>query len=228
MRVSTMIRSGVVGIAIAALAACADAPVAPTQARNTGLQPNAAFSASRGGRGGAGLGARAGRSDPRRYADAGTTLDSTTFSLTSNGGTYAFGENVLYVAKGALCDLSSPYGSAYFNDASSCVQPAAPIQVTAYWGKRDGHAYVEFSPELRFNPADDAPQAVLALFDRATAHSNIFQIFWRNESGVWIDEALTDPTLKSYRFGPDVIARRIKHFSGYNVSASFTDTSLMY
>ena len=224
MRVSMMIRGGLVGLAMAALGACADSPVMPSQARTSGFAPATSF--SRGGRRD-GRGDR--RADPHLYADGGTTLDSTTFTLTSQGGIYHFGENVLYVGSGALCDLSSPYGSVYFNDASSCVQPAAPVQVTAYWGTRRGHAYVEFSPELRFNPGDDAPKAILALFDRTETQNSAFQILWRDEAGVWVDEALTDPSLKAFELGPDVIARRIKHFSGYNVSASLSDTSyLMY
>ena len=222
MRVSMMIRGGMLGLTLVALAACVDSPVMPNQARTSGFAPSASF--TRGGRDGRGPR----RTDPRRYADHGTPLDSTTFTLTSQAGIYRFGTNALFVASGALCDISSPYGSAYFNDASSCVQPAAPIQVTVYWGLRHGQPYVEFSPELRFNPADDAPKAVLALSDKVETQNNAFQILWRNEAGVWVNEALTDPSLKAFELGPDMIARRIKHFSGYNVSASYSDLTTMY
>lgn len=229
MRVSMMIRSGLVGFAVAALAACSDTPVMPHAERSIDLQGPAYARADHGPR--AGHGPKA-TSDPltsvRRNGDRNAAIDSGTFTLTSQGGTFQLGLHTLIVPPGALCDLSSPYGTAYFDDASSCVKPAAPIQVKAVWSTRRGHAYVEFEPALRFDPAADAPPVILALHDKQSVDNGSFQILWLNEDGQWVDESLTDPTLRTFVFGRDVVARRIKHFSGYNVSASLDDAFMMY
>lgn len=219
MRVSTLIRNGAVGLAAVALAACSDTPVMPHQARTTTFEQAPAFSRGKGPATPPGPQAKA-------LADPHSQLDSTTFTLTSAGGMFKLGLHVLYVPSGALCDASSPYGSQYFNDAASCVQPAAPVQVQAVWSTRHGHAYVEFEPALRFNPAPDAPAAILALHDKESVAHGAFQILWRNEDGQWVDESVNDPTLKAFTFGRDVLARRIKHFSGYNVSASLSEDLL--
>lgn len=222
MRVSTLIRGSLVGLAVAALAACSDSPAAPNQARTIAIQAPAYLKADRGPK------PRAGASDNAKvFADRNAAFDSTSFDLSPMGGVFKFGSHVLYVAPGALCDLSSPYGVQYFNDAASCAPATQSVKVTAVWATRRGHAYIEFEPALRFNPAPDAPPAILALFDKVAITSGD-AILWRDPNTGWIDESLTDPTLATQYEGTNVAWRRIKHFSGYNVSASLDDAFMMY
>jgi hypothetical protein len=189
------------GLGLLALAACDAPPLAPR------------FEAD------APLAARAHAPKPRpagRHRDTAFTVFVINPKKTS---TYRIDRmHELVVRAHGVCDLDSPYGPTYWD--APCAPARHPIAVTARtWKDDQGHPRIDFSPELRFVPGDDEhPAAVLRFHDRAAANDTTSTILY---CGPWgcIDESLTDPTLVTRRDGPrGSLSRRIKHFSGYEVS----------
>lgn len=212
MLVSTLVRrSAALLVVLLAASACSDAPVAPraTQERPAfdvqALQPTD----SRGGPGG-GL----------------SQGDSNVVVLTidpNTSRTYAFGQNWIYFPAHSICDpATSGYAVGLWD--SPCVPVSHSVQVTVKWTSRGGYAYAVFSPELRFVPADARSRSrwvILSLHSQKRLHDlDAYNILYNVEDNTWIDESLTDPTLRAW-LDPlhNSVYRRVKHFSGYMVAA---------
>lgn len=214
MHVSTLVRRGSALMAIlVAAAACSDAPMAPraTQERPAfdvqALQPTDA----RGGPGG-GLGLTQGDSNTTVL-----TIDPNTSR------TYAFGQNWIYFPAHAICDpATSGYGPGYWD--LPCTPLNQPMQVTVHWSNRGGYGFAHFSPEIRFAPAtarDVLHWVVLSLHSQRKLHDlQAYNILYNTDADNWVDESLTDPTLRAW-LDPlhNSVYRRVKHFSGYMVAA---------
>jgi hypothetical protein len=218
MRVSTMVRSGALLLTLAALAACSDAPSAPSASEALRFARPDSMTV------------------PTLQKHAKTvklkTLDWNKVSFTidpSQAQNVVFGEHTLSFPANSICDPDrSSYGEAFWD--APCKPLRKPITITAEWTIGDSHVEVEFEPAIRFVPAgakDVDRWVVLSLSERAAREGkNKWNILWRDPAGGWVDESRKDPTMQTFvTRGGRRVARRIKHFSGYNVTAGFMDDS---
>jgi alpha-glucuronidase len=141
--------------------------------------------------------------------------------------TYAFGQNWIYFPAHSICDPStSGYGVGLWDTPCTAVNHS--VQVTVKWTSRGGYAFALFSPELRFVPADARSVGrwvVLSLHSNRKLHDlDAYNILYDAGGNDWIDESLTDPTLRAW-LDPlhNSVYRRVKHFSGYMVAAGMAD-----
>ena len=137
--------------------------------------------------------------------------------LTINGG------HMVFISAGAICELAtSGYGPGTWE--TPCEPQKQSVTVTAYsWTDANDHPRVQFSPDMRFTP-DDAKPAWLVMYDKTAAKDSTFKIMYcPTLEDVCIDESLADPEVvtradKKNQF----LYRRVKHFSGYNVTTGTT------
>ncbi len=97
----------------------------------------------------------------------------------------------------------------------------SPIRIRAELRTQDGREWVDFTPELRFKPSADPYNSVwiYMLVGSAAQSDASLNILWSPAIGVpGIDESLQDPSLRTY-VQSGYAYRRIKHFSGYNVTS---------
>jgi hypothetical protein len=128
------------------------------------------------------------------------------------------GGHRLWVQEGGLCDPASSYGVGTWDDA--CSIASGPVLVTVKsWTDAQAHAHLDFSPDLRFAPLDARrASAELYLKDRAALSAAAPSILYCNAAGC-VDESLSDPSMVTIRDRQQgYLYRRIKHFSGYQVS----------
>lgn len=226
MRVSMLVRWGTALGAALMLAACSDTATAPPSAPARPHLSNNQFEqwlldnggVSRDGRG------RANKTD---------SVWTKTFVVDpTQASTIKVGDHSVYFPANSICDLSSSYGEDQWDQP--CNPATAPITITATWSSKLGHAFVDFSPAMRFVPTSDPSQYVtLTMKDYFPLDTTYhYPIFWNRPSdGMWVDESAADPTLTSVEDLPgNKVSRRIKHFSGYLMGAgevcdAFTSSS---
>jgi hypothetical protein len=128
------------------------------------------------------------------------------------------GGHILYIPANVVCDpASSGYGRAFWDQP--CKVAKRQIEVTAEWAIYKDRAAIRFKPDLRFVPTTDRRRWVIlaARHDPQIDPAAYYTLLWRDpETGQWIDEAESDPTVRAQvdRWGKTV-ARRLKHFSDY-------------
>jgi hypothetical protein len=216
MHVSTLVRrSSALLVVLAAATACSDTS-APRAAQRPAFDIDALQP----------LDSRSGGDDH----GSGTQLegDDNVATLTIDPNvprTYAFGENWIYFPARSICDpATAGYGPTLWD--APCTPIKNPIRVTVRWSSKGGYAYVKFAPELRFVPADQntARWVILSLhYHRRIRAVDSYCILYKGkDSAGWVDESLTDPTLKAW-IDPlhNSVVRRVKHFSGYMVAAAY-------
>lgn len=151
---------------------------------------------------------------------ANTTAD---FTVGPQGGVFFVGHHAVVFPKKSICD---PARSTYGDWDSSCPTIGKPIQIHAVVRNENGRTWVDFSPELRFAPSADPSRWVWMYMYTPEARgaqgdlSKFNILYAQSIGGVTLDDAVSDPTLRTYvdtRTGISV--RRIKHFSGYTASA---------
>ena len=156
---------------------------------------------------------------------SGTAPSNTTsdFTVGPQGGVFFVGNHAVVFPKQSICD---PERSTYGEWDVECKTIGKPIQIHAEVRSENGRTWVDFSPELRFAPSDDPSRWVWIYMytpDARGAQGDLskFNILYAPSiGGVTVDDAASDPTLRTYvdtRTGVSV--RRIKHFSGYTASA---------
>jgi hypothetical protein len=214
MHVSTLVRRcSALLVVLAAATACSDAPMAPRATERPAFDIDALQPESfRGGQG------------HKTSLSASDTDEVITLAIDPNvSRTYAFGENWVYFPAHSICDpATTTYGVGTWD--VPCAPTRQPIKVTVHWSSKGGHAYARFAPELRFVPAEAwnvSRWVILSLHDRQRIHAlDDYKILYDAGAGGWIDESLTDPTLRAW-IDPlhNSIVRRVKHFSGYMVAA---------
>ncbi len=215
MHVSTMIRTATVGLAVAAIAACSDTPSAPQQAQRE-LAPTVGFFADKGGT------PNSAAQDARKYADKNSPVYSATFTFeAASGKLLTFGQSSVYIPANAICGPSSGYGPGTWNQP--CTPYTGTVTIQIAWSTRNGHTYAEFEPAMRFDPNQ---KVYLVLFDRTVRNNKNLGLLWRDVTGGGVNEALGDPSLGAVSINGSLVARRIKHFSGYNVSAGGCDPTV--
>ena len=217
MHVSMQVRRSIaLFVILAAASACSDATSAPRAAERPAFDVQALQPLAARGDGG-----------PReaRISDG----DDNVLTLTIDPNvarTYAFGENWIYFPAHSICDpATSGYGSTLWD--TPCTPLNQPISVTVKWSSKGGYSFATFSPQIRFVPADARSPfrwVVLSLHTQKRLHElDAYSILYNSGDG-WVDESLTDPTLRAW-LDPlhNSIYRRVKHFSGYMVAAAFSD-----
>lgn len=147
-------------------------------------------------------------------------VGTTVFTVGQSGGKFSLaGGHVVTFGSNAICNpLTSGYGPGSWD--LPCSPASAPITITARsWTDADGHARVDFSPDLRFVPTSSAPSRVrLQLRDRS-AYDATAVLLYCPTIGACYDEGLVDASMKTKRDSNGIwVHRYVKHFSGYNVS----------
>lgn len=159
-----------------------------------------------------------------------TTTDVFTVNPNEEGGFVLGGKHKISFPKRSICDpATSGYGPSEWDEP--CTSLDAPITITAVtWTDAGGHPRVEFSPSLRFVPTKSKQHWVqLKMYDPLAAADPESSILYCGSDGVCVDESATDPTLETDRNErKGTVTRRIKHFSGYMVSASRTLETELY
>lgn len=119
----------------------------------------------------------------------------------------------------AICKVgSSGYGSAYWNQ--SCATETNPITFTITTTTNTaGLSNMTVSPDVRFSPAKQVTVFFKDAAAATRAGSVITYCSLKNGLRACIDEGKHDPSLVTLR-DPSLgyIYRRLKHFSGYNVT----------
>ena len=163
------------------------------------------------------------------------TTDSVfvTFTVTPSGGWFMVGYNAVYFPAYAICEPStSGYGPSTWD--RSCTPTTRNIQIRARAGRGiNDRGWVQFDTDLRFVPSLD-PNRWVRLYmwtsdvQRQRPADYLWQeskykIYWRPDgTDALVDEAQADPTLETQvLWGTGLVTRRVKHFSGYQVSNGF-------
>ena len=205
-----------VGAAAALAVACRDSVVAPVRnSSSLSASASSSFSASQSSHGRTLLG---------------------TIELSPNGGTYHVGDFDIVVPAGAVCDQAkTKYGARHWDD--DCEPASRSITVKVIAQTRHDGVSVDFQPDLRFRPSAGwvtirtnayAPlltsDAVRALSPSAAFFQNFVILYAPSGGGSRVDEARStlDPTMVTHvNLTTGIVWRRVKHFSGYLVTAGF-------
>ena len=151
-------------------------------------------------------------------------------TVTPTGGMFVLGANAVYFPANSICDpVTSTYGPGHWDDP--CEPLTTPINFHAEVRRTlAGQSWIDFTPAVRFVPTTSSSQVVWMLMKIpatvTAANYASFGIQWmpNGTPDVLVNEALTDPTLKTYvDVARGVSFRRVKHFSGYIV---FTDVAV--
>jgi hypothetical protein len=213
-----LLRTLVAGATIAAIGACSDTATSPSNATSRSLAPSSRPSLDYDG--------------PSHFDDYRTS----TFTLTSNGGTFSIGDNLytLTVPANAVCVVSSSYGPGTWNSPCTTLKHGQSIKVTATYGFANGGPVVDFSPELRFNPNTPVTISTSLYAESLTYHREFFErdpdalrgfgiYFVTSLGGKTITDAASDLSLVTHiNLTTGLVWRRVKHFSGYNVATGLT------
>jgi len=208
------IRSLIAVAAIAAIAGCSDSATSPSDATSRTLAPGDRPSLDYNG--------------PSRFGGFRTT----TFTLTSSGGKFEVGDlYTIRVPANAVCSLNSSYGAGTWDSPCTTLKSGQSIKVTATYGFANGGPVVNFSPDLRFSPSSqvtiesDMFAPILTGF-RWYYESNpsalrYFGVYYTENLGeTGRAESSFDQTMVSHiSLKTGLVWRRIKHFSGYNVTS---------
>jgi hypothetical protein len=212
MPISILARRVTTAAAVLGLAACADGPTVPRAAARAPEGLNFAL---------------IGQASTRQGDTTVTafTVDPTTATTFQVGSAHA-----IYFPAHAICDPSvSTYGPSEWD--RPCVAMDRPLVITAKsWVDEHGLPQVDFSPSLRFAPdAAEGVQLALAVTPSEVGQAgDDLHINWcASPTTACVNEALADSTLSTW-VSPfaNAVYRRIKHFSGYNVSSGRLEVNL--
>jgi hypothetical protein len=152
---------------------------------------------------------------------------STSFTVTPAGGIFFVGNHAVYFPAGSICDpAANSYGPGEWD--APCSPLTKPITISATVKTVEGVKSVDFLPELRFVPSDNASRWVWIYMytpdARGARDLSEFNILFAETLGATpVNDAAQDPTLRTYVDGRLGISfRRIKHFSGYVVLTGYS------
>jgi hypothetical protein len=151
------------------------------------------------------------------------------FTVGPWGGVFRVGNHAVVFPAHSVCDpKKATYGANQWN--APCAPLKGSITIHAEVREQAGRTWVDFSPELRFVPSANSSRWVWLFLSTpaargATGDLSRFNIRYAPSiGGVTVDDAASDPTLRTYvdtRAG--VTFRRIMHFSGYAGNARACD-----
>ena len=215
MRVSMLVRWCTMLTAAGVLAACADTATQPRPA----ARPRLANSFEQWLLDNGGL-SRDGRGRPNKTDSVWTkdfVVDPT------QPAQIKLGDHVVSLPANSICDpATSGYGQDLWD--TPCTPLQTPITIHAAWNSKLGHAFVQFSPDLRFVPTSDPSRYVtITMKDYVQLDSTArYPIYWlRPSDSTWVDEGLVDSSENPVMdVQGNKVTRRLKHFSGYLVGAT--------
>jgi hypothetical protein len=216
MRVSMLVRWRSALIAAVFAAGCADTATAPPPATARPRLAGQQYEQWLLSNGGPSRDGRGRDNKTSEYKSQDFVIDPT------QPATIKAGDHVVSFPANSICDpASSGYGEDLWD--APCDPLQQPITIHATWSSKLGHAFIDFQPALRFVPTSDPSQYVtLSMKDYWDIDTQYkYPIFWQRPSdGEWVDESLADPSMGSVvDVGGNRVSRRLKHFSGYLVSA---------
>lgn len=148
---------------------------------------------------------------------------SAQFSVTPSGGWFALGQHAIYFPPNVICDPGqSGYGVESWD--RPCTTARRPIRIHATIVDDANQSSIRFSPELRFAPSANEARWVWLFMHvprgERTGGFPQYKILWSPSGNLpAVDESLSDPTLRTFfSRSHQTLFRRIKHFSGYQVS----------
>jgi len=203
MNVPTMVRVAALTVLAGVLAACGETPTGAVEQKHEGLRPPYDAAAAEGANLLLGLG----------DTQTSITVDPNTTEF------YRVGAHWIYIPRGAVCRLDSSYGVGEWD--KDCASETRRITIPVTVGERNGHALIVFGRDMRFKPTSDPLKSVYLFMREPSLDLRKYAILWEGPGGEWINESVTDPTLRAFRVSGLWVARRVKHFSGYNVSLGF-------
>jgi len=207
------LRTLVATVVVAAVAGCSDSATSPRDASMRALSPGGVPT-----------------------LDLTPTFSSwrvTTFTVTSAGGKFSTGDGLytLVFPANSVCDpATSSYGPGTWDQPCTTLVDGQSVTVTATYGFTNHGLSVDFSPALRFNPKTEvriytgvyAP--ILTLFSSYFAANpsslHFLGIYYApNLSSAGTTDAAFDSSLITHvNLTTGLVWRRVKHFSGYNVT----------
>lgn len=149
-------------------------------------------------------------------------LSATTFDIVPGQATLVSVDgNLVYVPADALCAAGSGYGRDMFD--KPCARETQRQSFGMIIGiDLNGNPLVSFNRDVRFSP-DKAAYVVLKA--GATANRGTAIKWWDPAQLRWVDEGAYDSQQKTY-WSSNLVWRRLKHFSGYNVTVGNCDAML--
>lgn len=131
------------------------------------------------------------------------------------------GQSWVYIPAGALCNDEAGYSPELWD--APCTPATGTVSIGVTLAAVNGRPAAEFHKDVRFTRAESQnwrDWVILGLKVQGNMNRQLgYGILYRpTGSARWIDESVTDPTLRAFRATGSVVARRLKHFSGYNVS----------
>ncbi|HEX4931534.1 MAG TPA: hypothetical protein VFV33_00045 [Gemmatimonadaceae bacterium] len=129
--------------------------------------------------------------------------------------------HVIAIPGNTLCDPTrNAYGPTEW--LKPCILAKSSISfVVKTWTDAQGRPHADFEPNIRFNPSGDAVKIFFQ--DLTLANFSNVYIPFCDAANVCLDESLTDSALVTYASpnsaGGYWVHRRLRHFSGYNVTA---------
>jgi hypothetical protein len=168
----------------------------------------------------------------RALPDDGNVVTQT-FVIEREGNVVRLGEFTLSFGPDAVCALDSGYGEGFWR------QPCAPIgedfEVTAKLFVSDGRSFIEFAPDIRFNPAQSVTIAVVRpeiigehLNKRKQRQYDVWYTKRIGRTRLFVDESWRDPRLQThFNTTTGLVWRRIEHFSGFVIhTGTCTDNAV--
>lgn len=158
-------------------------------------------------------------------------LRTTSFTVTSAGGTYTIGGlYALSFPANSICDpATSSYGPGTWNDPCTTLADGQSVTITATYGFTSSGFTIDFSPALRFNPNTKVLIATNVYASAITSNADYYAanpsalhylgIYYRPQlNGAAQTDAGLDGSLVTHvNLKTGIVWRRIKHFSGYNI-----------
>ncbi len=145
---------------------------------------------------------------------------SVDFEVGPQGGVYFIGNNAVVFPARSICDpATSSYGPGTWDSPCEPLSKAITIHAEVRTAKLG--TWVDFTPALRFVPTTSASKSVYLFMYTpgvvgARDLSNFGILYAPTLGAQGVDEAATDPTVRTYVDAwSGITMRRIKHFSGY-------------
>ena len=139
----------------------------------------------------------------------------TVFSVNnSKGALQRIGNHVINIPAGAICVDDAAYAAKAWDTPCTALVGTKVFTATVLEGP-NGEPYVDFQPAVRFSP----DKQVMLFFRNSSRKAAQLAVIYCTNLGACYDESLTDASLRPFRVGKtSMIARRVKHFSGYHVA----------
>lgn len=162
------------------------------------------------------------------------------FTVDKNGGWFIAGYHGVYFPPNSICEPStSSYGVGTWD--TPCQPARGKVTIHARAGLRsNGRGWIVFEEDLRFVPSSNPDKWVrLYMYSDeirgnrpvdAVLKEKAYQISWvPSRDADPVDESLDDATLATQvLWGTGLVTRRVKHFSGYQVTNGITEEAMEY